>query len=511
MIELTRVLGFAFANADLLLEIDADAAIHFAAGATLGLGYKSANDLVGEPAGTLFKFSDAYRLATIAKAIGPGGRIGPLRLTLASGAPVNVSLCYLAVNPGRISCTLSQLGSQGMVNWGGEDPRTGLSERNAFIAAAKTAIDGGHVLTLVELPKLPAICANLSAPDAQKLLKALGDAIKSIGARAAGRVSETAFGVVGDSVEVPQALVDSIEKVASANGVADLVSHKIMMPLEQGDLTPEQSLIALRRVIQRFVEGKLSTDETPTLRGAFDGVVDDALDEAASNRSGVQLAFRPVVELKSGKTCRYAVIPQWPQTAPSGSGIAGETGIADTTDMEILGKTLRVIESDRSAKFRLCVTLSGSVISSPALTALLNGMLEHKKDFAGRLAVAVAATDADNSAATLTAIQHIRRLGYRVGLGNFGGSSASLQQITAVEPDFVNFHPSFLEKLRNAKGDDTLVRSLVSQCEKLGIETCAEGTDDHEAYTRAKEIRFRSGMGAYFGAPMQSITTGAAA
>jgi hypothetical protein len=64
-----RLLGFAFANADFLFEMDGKGTVLFAAGAANDLVKESGDNLVGKPAGKLFKPSEGIKFATFSKAL----------------------------------------------------------------------------------------------------------------------------------------------------------------------------------------------------------------------------------------------------------------------------------------------------------------------------------------------------------------------------------------------------------------------------------------------------------
>ena len=106
-----RLLGFAFANADFLFEVDSEGTILFTAGAARDLVQESEESLVGRPAGRLFRPSEGVKFVTIAKALKTGDRAGPFKLTLASGQDANLALFRLPDNKSRISCTLSRTGA----------------------------------------------------------------------------------------------------------------------------------------------------------------------------------------------------------------------------------------------------------------------------------------------------------------------------------------------------------------------------------------------------------------
>src|SRR4051794_22132590 len=102
-----RLLGFAFANADFLFEVDAKGTIRFALGATAEMGQNAA-DLIGQPAGRLFAPEASEQFADFAANLKTGDRGGPYRLKLVGGSDVQVAMFRLAENGENISCTIAR-------------------------------------------------------------------------------------------------------------------------------------------------------------------------------------------------------------------------------------------------------------------------------------------------------------------------------------------------------------------------------------------------------------------
>src|ERR1700689_2238532 len=161
-----RLLGFAFAGADFLFEMDREGKILFTAGAANDLVKESGEALIGKQAGKLFKPSEGIKFATFAKALKSGDRAGPFKLTLATGADANLAMFRLPENGAAISCTLARPGTR--TPSADIDAKTGLASREGFMAAAEKATNR-DALTLVHVPGLPELCAQLSPDNAEAL------------------------------------------------------------------------------------------------------------------------------------------------------------------------------------------------------------------------------------------------------------------------------------------------------------------------------------------------------
>ena len=101
-------MGFAFANADFLFEVDADGVLQFVAGAAGDLAREPGESLVGMSVDRLFQPADAVKFSGSLKRLRNGSRAGPYKLKTVRGAEVEVSMFRLAENGANVSCTLSR-------------------------------------------------------------------------------------------------------------------------------------------------------------------------------------------------------------------------------------------------------------------------------------------------------------------------------------------------------------------------------------------------------------------
>jgi len=141
MIDPARLLGFAFASADFLFEIDSKGTIVFATGATHDYAPKNGADLVGSPAGRLFQPSEGVKFATLARALQKGDRAGPIKLKLADGAAASLAMFRLPQNGDNISCTLARPGKR--IEPGKNGAVAGGDRDGFFAAASGLAIRAG--------------------------------------------------------------------------------------------------------------------------------------------------------------------------------------------------------------------------------------------------------------------------------------------------------------------------------------------------------------------------------
>ena len=503
-----RLLGFAFTNADFLFEMDTEGTILFAAGAANDLVKENGDALIGKPAGKLFKPSEGIKFATFAKALRSGDRAGPFKLTLATGADANLAMFRLPENGSNISCTLARPGTRAPS--AAIDPKTGLASREGFMAAAEKAGDR-DALTLVHVPGLPELCAQLPPDGAQALLQRIGDSIKTAGASATGRLSDSSFGALAPATG---GALNIAGRVSDAIAAAHLTPPKIAetrLGLQGSDLTPEQRLLSMRYVIDRFAEkGKIEAGNDD-IAAIFSGMMEEtqrrlAIMTKTVGEGAFEIAYQPISDLVTGKISHYEALARFsnPEGTQATVAFIEALGIANAFDLAVANKVLSLVEQRSGA--HIAFNVSGTTIASPSSFGMLAAILAKGRKMASRILIEVtetaAITDMESAA---KAIGALREMGYRVGLDDFGAGSASIHYLHAFQVDFVKFDGAMIKKIGSSKRDDALLAGLAKLCGEMGVITIAEWIESEAMAKAAREMGFHQGQGKWLGAPLKEF------
>ena len=503
-----RLLGFAFANADFLFEMDGQGTILFAAGAANDLVKESGDALVGKPAGKLFKPSEGVKFATFTKALKAGDRAGPFKLTLATGAEANLAMFRLPENGAHISCTLARPGAR--TPSAGIDPKTGLASRDGFLAAAEKA-GTRDSLTLVDVPGLPELCSQLSTDGADALMLRIGESLKTVGASSTGRLSETSFGALAPATRGKLDLAGKMAEAITAGGLVPPRMTETQLGLQGPGLTPEQRLLSLRYVVDQFAEnGRLPAGDGD-LAGVFAGMLEQTQARLSDmtrtvGEGAFEIAYQPISDLATGKVSHYEALARF--TGPQGTGetvkFIEAMGIANALDLAVANKVLSLIEQNAGA--HIAFNVSGATIASPASFGMLAAILAKRRKLAPRTLIEITETAAiaDLQSAG-KAIQVLRDMGYRVGLDDFGAGAASVNYLHAFQVDFVKFDGAMIQKIGSSRRDDALLAGLAKLCAEMGVTTIAEWIESEAMAKCAREMGFHHGQGKWLGAPVLEI------
>jgi EAL domain-containing protein (putative c-di-GMP-specific phosphodiesterase class I) len=502
MSDAARFLGFAFANADFLFEVDGNGTVLFATGAASEF-VKDGQEVVGMPAARLFHTTEAIKFATLRRALGNGERAGPFKLKLAAGKDVSLALFRLPHSNGEVACTFSSARPRLMPSG---DPATGLSGRDAFLAAAGGIARPSDTLALVDVPGLPKFVESLPQPESEKLLARIGSALTSLGAKAAGRLSPSSFGIIADAAGGAAKLGQTIRAALAESGAATLAVEETLVALKGKDLSEAQRDLVLRYVVEKFTSGKWTGGKSGDAAAAFDRMMDEtqnrlrAMTEAVADGS-FTMAYQPIVNLAERETAHFEALTRF-EGADTGEAIqfVEALGISDAFDLAVAVKVLAAVEAKASGNHHVAFNVSGRTICNAANFGLLAGLLARKRALSARVLIEITETaEITDLESANKAVAALRALGYRVGIDDFGAGAASLNYLHALGVDFVKFDGSLIKKLGQSKRDDVLLAGLVKLCGELGVHTIAEFIESEELAAAAKEMGFDFGQGHLFG------------
>ena len=358
------------------------------------------------------------------------------------------------------------------------------------------------------------MCAQLSPGGADALMQSIGDSLQKAGASSTGRISDTSFGALAPATRGNLDLAGKLAAVLSAGGLTPPKISETRIGLHGAGLSPEQRMLSLRYVIDRFAEkGKL--DAKGDISDAFAGMMDETQARLAEmtrtvGEGAFEIAYQPISDLATGKVSHYEALARF--TGPEGTGetvkFIEALGIANVFDLAVANKVLGLIEQNGQA--HIAFNVSGATIASPASFGMLAAILAKRRKLAPRTLIEITETAAiaDLESAG-KAIQALRAMGYRVGLDDFGAGAASVNYLHAFQVDFVKFDGAMIQKIGSSKRDDALLAGLAKLCGEMGVTTIAEWIESEAMAKAAHAMGFHHGQGKWLGAPMLEIPAAA--
>ncbi|HZF75315.1 MAG TPA: EAL domain-containing protein [Acetobacteraceae bacterium] len=495
-----RFVAFAFAAADLLLEVGTDGRATFAAGAFRARLGRAPESLVGRRAAEVVAPEDRDALATALALLPSRGRLPPTTLRLADAArtPMAVSGIFLpaAGQPARLCLCLAPLPSPAEAS-----PVTG----DALLREARARL----------LPGAAPVWLGLLD------VGAAGAALGPILAEEAGRGTLTAqlapgrFGLLADEgADIPD-LAQVTRRLEAALGTeaggARVTARSV--PLDAGGLTSAQAAQALRHGLAAFARFGAEGLRGAGFEDGLAGVVAVVAGRAAALRRGIadrrfRLDFQPIVDLATREVHHHEALlrPEPGLLAP------GEDTAAFVSMVEMIGMTeeLDVAVGQLAAAAtaalrpgrRVAFNVSGLSAQSPAFRSRLLALLDGNRTACGRLMVelteSAAIEDEELAAGTLEAA---RDRGLPVCIDDFGAGAAAFRYLRAFRVDYVKVDGSFVAAALASERDRSFVAAMVDLSLAVGAQVIAERIETEEEAAVMHALGVHHGQGWLFGRP----------
>ncbi len=499
-----RFVAFAFAAADLLVEVGPEGRIEFAAGAFRArLGRPPESVLGRRPAELVCpEVRDAF--ATALALLPSRGRLAPTALRLADAArtPIAVSGLFLlsAGREARLCLSFAPLPTP---------PEQRPASGDALLREAQARLDpkaSGMRLGLIEL-------SGSGPVDGARLGEILAEQAGP-GALAA-EIAPGRFGLLPEEgAGLPDlALVTRRLEAALGGEAAGLSVSAHEVPLDCGGLTPAQAAQALRHGLAAFA--RLGSDG---LRGAgfedgLAGVVAMAAGRVASLRRGIagrrfRLEFQPIVTLANRAIHHHEALlrPDRSMLRP------GEDTGAFVSMVEMIGMTeeldLAVAGMAASATValppgqRIAFNISGLSAQSPAFRARLAALLDREGAACGRLMVELTeSAQIEDEAVAAETLAAIRARGLPVCIDDFGAGAAAFRYLKAFRVDLVKVDGSYVAAALATERDRSFVAAMVDLSLAVGAEVIAERIETEEEAQAMRDLGVHHGQGWLFGRP----------
>jgi EAL domain-containing protein (putative c-di-GMP-specific phosphodiesterase class I) len=501
-----RLLGFAFASADLWVEIDDAGKITLAVGAGEALAGAAETALVGRGWRDFVDPADAPVIEALFAGLESAARSGPVvvRLAHAPGEAVKAagfSACRLPYNVGAISCALIRAAP---VKTGGA---FGLHDAAGFEAAARVLFDTAAStgveleMALIEMQGLASARGRLDEAAAGDLDRRMAGALRaqSYGGSAAAGLGEDRYALVRQRGESVEALTTRLTRLLDleAHGVRPTARGMAL----SGQASPAQTIRAIRYALDSFIADGMDATPLSNIGEAVQVSVRRTLEKAGALSAAVndrkfRLVYQPVVCLKDGSLHHHEALVRFGDNASPFPMIrmAEELDLIEQLDLAIVEEALTRLVADRALK--LAVNVSGRTIGSDAFIGAVVDMVAGKPDLKGRLMFELTESAAiDDLAAADRRLQALRAQGCLVCLDDFGAGAASLAYLQQLSLDLVKIDGQYIRELQHGGRESTFIRHLVSMCAELGVRTLAEmvETPQTEEAVRRAGVDFAQG------------------
>lgn len=528
-----RYRPFAFAWADLILEVNGGDLITFAAGAAEPVLGCAAAELVGQPLASIVRTPDRRILDAVIDIIRRHGRAGESVMRLRGHgslrpAAVVTGYCLGAAADSPLYLALrTRLRFPEVVEEAPRDEATGLYSGESFhkVAAARlrALAQGGQAsdVALVLVEGLGDAEDGL-APDQRETLQATLGALmraSSIDGDAAALVDSGKYALLAnagqDLEELRRHIGETLQDLSPTAAVQVVSANIPVGPAET--LSDDDLAKGLLYTLQRFekVSGQF---DLKTLAGSIPQLVDQTVNQLRMFRRLVtnrefDVAVQPIISLKGGEVHHFEALCRFHGLGKDASpykviNFAEETGLIHEFDLSMAVKVVDWLSHQprNNDSYRVAVNVSGYSIGQPTYLEGLFALLQRHPWTAGRLIFEITESSrmSDLEAAN-TFIQQLRSRGYHVCLDDFGAGAASFQYLSVLDVDVVKLDGSAVRNAQRAAKGRAFLSALTELCRRLSIETVAEMVDTPEALQFVRDCGCDFVQGWLFGKPSTNV------
>ncbi len=410
------------------------------------------------------------------------------------------------------------------------DSITGLPNRVLFLErveqARRTALAQGHDLTVlfIDLDRFKAVNDTLGHRIGDDLLAEVGRRIT-----ASARAEDTAARLGGDEFAVLLERTDAETGHAVAERIVSVLARPFVLDGQEVDIGAS---VGIAPLTARHVDaGGLLSDADIAMycakragRGRSVVFAPHMLEDVI-NRLGLRtdlrrahqngqlwLAYQPIIKIGSSEIEGIEGLMRWSHPTrglvPPGDFIpvAEETEAIIELGAWAIHQGLIEVEPWRDAlpSLRLSLNLSARQIVDPDLPAVVTAALLASGLPATVLTLEITESllmdDPDAARAGLNALKD---LGIRLSIDDFGTGYSSLSYLRRFPVDQVKIDRTFIARLGPDADDDiAVVRSIIELCQRLRLETVAEGIETPEQLEVLADLGCDLGQGFLFARPM---------
>lgn len=532
-----RFVGFAFANADLLLELDGGGRIQWAAGAIKSILEIEPEGLTERPLAKILADHDAVMLMASLRALGPGQRRRGITLNLLAGGgtkrappppPRAIEVCiYRSLDTADPRFYLSIIRAFGTspAHVPQRDRVTGLLEAVEFTQAATHAVqlarDSGRTacLTLIEICGEAELGRLLGRERSEALLGEVGAQLKlhAVDHDAAAKVGDGKFSVTHLEEDNPAAIAEAIGKVGQ-NFDLDPAALKLS---ETTVKFPKNSL-AENDVegILSYIVGKFTHEGT---KGMVGGSADQYLRRKTAeiltrvvsmrdliHEQKITLHYQPIVALSDRHHHHYEVLLRFPDGRSPFDDVkfAEEINFVHELDLAVAnGAIQRILDAaGKRHLISLAINMSAKSLLNDTFLAMFEKVGERLGPDRKKLLVEITeSAKLDDLALAAKAVERLRGRGHAVCLDDFGAGASSLPYLQQLVVDYVKIDGVYIRDVTSSRRERAIVQGVLTTCKCLGIKTVAEMIEKEDQHRCLLELGVDFGQGWLYGRPAPSV------
>lgn len=518
-----RFLAFAFASADILIEIDRTGIILFSTGATRSLLGRDDTQIFHNNIKTIFQPPDAGLLeAMISKSRG-GSKQGPYLLSLKNskeGAlPQKVFVTSFSM-PGSASLYMGIQKGDGLLRILGfeqdeneqnkiataKEFETILEKRIPELMAQGRSAD----VTLLQLDGLKSYKNKLDKDTWENFMSSIAETImaESLDGETAANLNEGRYMIMREKGRAIESLQDKLRAVAKEFDMQDAFSVQ-SKTMEGGldDLSDREAKRAILYTMKQMEKDGIEKSGND-LKKSFKAFLEENSAKIKNIKNIIshqkfKIHFQPIVSLNTSKVMHHEVLMRFDdKTSPYEFIVLGEdVGIAPDIDISVCRQAIKYADQHKKTDIgKLAVNISGVSIQNEIFVESLMNVLDEYPDAARHIMFELTESSTITKLDMVDGfIQRLRKKGHQICLDDFGAGAASFQYLHKLHVDGVKIDGAYIKTILSSPRDATMIKNITQMCHEMDVFVVAEmiETEDQARYLR--DIGVDKGQGWLYG------------
>lgn len=517
-----RFVNFAFATAQLLIEVGRDGVIRWAAGASFGLRRSGAEALVDVDLRALVMPQDRSYLDNLLDRIARHGMSGLMRVSLRNeaGKPVTLlmggrtfesdpEVMYLGFLMPPDSAVQAESGSLK----GAEALAKAATSRMAVSNGAQ----GEEGIALLVVDGLAALAAKPGGASVVAEVSAKIAAFLRAVSVGGDQVSPLALGKWGiiRGPGVNEGLVEQgINAILAAAKIPTTVAS-FEIAFDHAGISDADAGRALTYAINKFAEDPPENFGIHSLLDASKAFVADTVKMVSQARrlmetNEIEIVYQPIVRLDRNTIHHVEALSRI-------SGIASiqdwirfieESGLSYDYDLALCERVLAVLDGEAAAGWRplVAVNLSGRSLSGDIFFKRLKAVLGRHTGVAKQFMVEVTETAFIKDPMRMVKIlEELRAAGHSISLDDVGAGKTSLEALRMLPADYFKIDGSVVRGAVSGDHDAATLAAIVALARAKGAELIAEQIESLPEARAMAAAGARFGQGWLYGKPTADL------
>lgn len=524
-----RFVAFAFAAAEIFLELDSRGLIHYEGGACARITPNGQDSLIGSTLDQLVVDSDRDFLRAFFPRIMDKKRLGPLplRMKTNTGSVINLRIFALQMEDEQIYMSLRAAplsNDYGMMN-DHFDSETGLINRTGFLELAGRTMRGPTLsgakmhLSMAHIEGIEETRKEFGVEKARELINQIGAHFRSLSVDGtmAGQINDCDFAILHQGSTSDQEIKTAVATVDEAGLLTTSVST--IEADANKDMSEEQIIRTLSYVFTQFTRNPKSVT-FDTISEIYEDVAVQAKKrtqtiEATIVNQSFKLNYQPIYDLQNGGVSHHEVLSRFDNVISDETPFeliqfAEDIGLIENFDLAVFSKVIGSIESYKKlgTTLSLAVNLSGRTLSSEDHMDKLMSLLRKNEHLSNQIMIELTESSAvENVDRASKMFNAIKKMGFSLSLDDFGKGAAGLNYLRAFDVDYVKIDGAFVRDLSREELRPGMLLTIIRLCKDLRVKTIAEHVEERFQAEILRSLGVDYAQGYYFSKPLESPLT----